>query len=220
MSVDTKPLTVAEAIARRDEAARHLDDLTARVTSGDTDVSLDELNDARDQAEYAALMVEGARNRARREAEEQFRSEVEAFRAEFPKRLVEPFAEVAGFRSKAVAALLDLIDAVGEVERVRADVKLEWSALRPDDVPLDFEEDLPAWYVEANPSRYTAVPVLDEFKAVMAVAVEALRERQRGEWGTERAQCLRNIEADIKVKAHESSFGSAVQRLTAADEQV
>jgi hypothetical protein len=207
----TKPLTVAEAAKRAEESRDRLRDLTSRLKNGDTAVSREELNDARDEAEYADLALQGAQARERREAEEQLRKDVDSFRASFPARLAEPFAEVAAQRQKAVDAVGALIDAVSELQRVREDIRFEYAELRPPDVPLGHDKELPGWYRTANPRDYTGVPNLDWFKAALAATREAMARRHRGHWTTEQGEWVRNI--DKHVAAQESQVNHARKRL-------
>jgi hypothetical protein len=210
-----EPLTVAEAAKSAEDASRRLDELTTAVTSGDSTVTLEELNDARAQAEFTELQLRGAKTRERRQAEEQLRADVEKFAASYPKRLVEPFRDVAGYRKEALDALGAFLEAVEAVERVRADLQLEWNSMRPADVPLDDDEDLPDWYVAANPRDDHSVPHLDSFKAALTLATEALQSRHTGTWRRDRAELLRIIRGFIGD--HQSSYEHAQQRANRKD---
>lgn len=151
----SKPTTVEEAVARRDETVNRLDDLTRRLESGDLSVTSDDLIKARADAEHAGLAVLGAQANAKRAVEEKLRRDATEVRKNGEARLDEAEAKVserAEALEEAVRSFLDAVDAVGSA---RASVSADYENLRPRDISLDMLYDLLPWFKDYNPvSRY------------------------------------------------------------------
>lgn len=210
-NTDTKPApSVEDAAKRAEDARRHFHTLTKQLTGGDTDVTAENLEAARARAEHAELALKGAQARARREAEERLKADVEAFRKSYPRKLDKRFKKVVAARAKASEALGELLDAASAHKQTRDAVQAEWEALRPDDIPLDFDNELPAHYKAANPRDDYRIPHVDWFKTALAAALDAIKSRHRGVYKAGEAEIVRTLTSF--TNAHETSYKHAVTK--------
>lgn len=133
----TKTMTLDEAEAKAAEAAERYDQLQADLADGDLSVTAKKLANAREEAEYAALAVQGVKANEARADEEQRRDKAAQFaeitRTEVGRTADGLDAAIAGFE-EAVAGLFDAAEAHNEtVGELRSDLNL----IVPPDAPKD-----------------------------------------------------------------------------------
>lgn len=179
----TKTLTVAEAIRRRDEATRRLEDLTAKVKGGDPSVTQDQLNDARDAAEFAELQIEGAKAAEHRQRDEELRALCEEFRPQAQQRISDHLEELGGLADEARHALRRLLDGIDRTQEVKAAIRSDHAALRPDWIGAHVEHhELPPAYRRALPIEVQGTSELDKVLVAAGLLHEQLSAQHVGNW--------------------------------------
>lgn len=183
----TRTLTPSEAADRAREKAEYAEALERRLREGaDSSITAAKLQRAQRDAEHSALVAEGAKTVAQREAAEDRARRGRELHDQFVGEIRESIETVDGAVAALTEAVVDVLEALDGHNGVIADTKAEWSQIfvdaRESETALVFKAGhSPTGEFGALDAPHIAATPIHPVQTLVAAVGEALTARSKYE---------------------------------------